>query len=265
MPDSSASASASIRTVALWLSVAQRTVVMSGAGLSKASGIPTYRDGGGLWTDPDKIRFSEVKAYRADPSGFLDFWKQRQAQLAAAEPNPGHHALVELQSLRPNVSLVTQNIDGLLGRAGGRDVYELHGNLLRWRCEACGLTDPKSNEGMCLDCLAPERSVRPDVVMFGETLGPVLPRTEFLAKQSNLFLSVGTSAVVYPAAGLAERAQARGAKIVVINAEPTPLDRLADVTLTGKSEELLPELVQALKAVQAQAQPQTPAQPQRPC
>lgn len=249
MPD----VSASLRTVALWLSVAQRTVVMSGAGLSKASGLPTYRDPDGLWADPQRLRVSDVKAYRSNPRGFLDFWRQRQHEMAAAEPNAGHHALVELQSLRPHVSLVTQNIDGLLGRAGARELFELHGNLMRWRCDSCGIADPKSDDGHCLACLAPERSVRPDVVMFGERLGPALPRAEFAAKQANVFLSVGTSAIVYPAAGLAERAQARGAKVVVINAEPTPLDRLADVVLAGQAETLLPALVQALKAVQAQA------------
>lgn len=118
-----------IEKVSAWLQVAKRIVVLSGAGLSKASGIPTYRDAGGLWTDGNNLKFSDAAAYESDPQGFLAFWATRRAELLRAQPNAAHHALAELQTLRPSTTLVTQNVDGLLARAGATRVLELHGSL----------------------------------------------------------------------------------------------------------------------------------------
>lgn len=228
-------------TVAAWLADADSIVTFSGAGLSKASGIPTYRDAGGLWTQGNNLRFSSAESLRDDPEGFLAFWGTRRAELERAEPNAAHRALAELERRRPGaVRHVTQNVDGLLGRAGCGTVYELHGSLARWRCDACGtgLFAPRET---CPSCGAP---ARPDVVMFGEMLDPrTLAEAELAAKRCAVCLVVGTSAVVQPAAGIVSKAQSRGARIVVVNVERTPFDDEADAVLAGPAEEILPALV----------------------
>ena len=116
---------------------AERIVVMSGAGLSKASGIPTYRDAGGLWTQDGTARFSSIDELDRDPRGFRAFWAQRRKEVASAKPNAGHLALAQLQRLKPASTLITQNIDGLLTKAGVQDLLEIHGSLARDRCTAC--------------------------------------------------------------------------------------------------------------------------------
>jgi NAD-dependent deacetylase len=234
-----------LASVAAWLRSAERIVVFTGAGLSKASGIPTYRDGGGLWTKAGNMRFAYADALAADTQAFLDFWAHRRAELESAQPNPGHLALAQLQQAKPLTTLATQNVDGLLAKAGAREVLELHGNLFRTRCEACGAKDPQADErSRCLACDSPNPSVRPDVVMFGEMLDPgVIARAEFDAKSCDVLLAVGTSAVVYPAAGLIEKAKSRGARVAVINAEPIELAHLADAQAIGASEVLLPRLM----------------------
>jgi NAD-dependent deacetylase len=239
----------SIDRIATWLSVARHIVVLSGAGLSKASGIPTYRDSGGLWTQGSNLRFSDAAAYGADPEGFLNFWAARRAELLQAQPNAAHRALVELQSLRPSTSLVTQNVDGLLTRAGASDVLELHGALDHSFCTNCGARDPaQQHDGHCLVCNFRSRpTVRPAVVMFGEALDPkTLALAEWKCKQADVFISVGTTALVYPAAGLSARAQARGAKLVLINVEETIEDARADAVLRGGAEQVLPALLRAM-------------------
>ncbi|MES2990451.1 MAG: Sir2 family NAD-dependent protein deacetylase [Pseudomonadota bacterium] len=238
----------SMGRVATWLSVARHIVVISGAGLSKASGIPTYRDSGGLWTEGSNLRFSDAAAFVTNPEGFLNFWAARRAELLRAQPNAAHRALVELQNLRPSTSLVTQNVDGLLTRAGASNVLELHGTLDNSFCTNCGARDPAQHEGYCLACnLRSRPTVRPAVVMFGEALDPkTLALAEWKCKQADVFISVGTTALVYPAAGLAERAQARGAKLVLINVEETIEDARADAVLRGGAEQMLPDLLRAM-------------------
>lgn len=232
-------------TVAQWLAQAQRIVSFSGAGLSKASGIPTYRDAGGLWTQGGNLRYSSAEALRDDPEGFAEFWQRRQIELARAEPNAAHVALARLQALRPAVTHITQNVDGLLTRAGCRGVLELHGSLQRYRCDACGAADLTPTR-LCPQCGA---AARPDVVMFGEFLpDTVLAEAERAAKRSEVCLVVGTSAVVYPAAGLVEQAAARGARVVVINVEASAVDGLADRLLRGPAEQLLPALLSQLES-----------------
>ena len=232
-------------SIATWLRSADRIVVFTGAGLSKASGIPTYRDAGGLWTKTGNMRFAYADALAEDTQAFLDFWARRRTELERAKPNPGHHALAALQHAKPLTTLVTQNVDGLLAKAGAVDVLELHGNLFRTFCQACGARNPHADErSRCLACGSSDPSVRPDVVMFGEMLDPaVIARAEFEAKNCDLLMAVGTSAVVYPAAGLIEKAKSRGARVAMINAEPIELAHLADAQVIGASEELLPRLM----------------------
>jgi NAD-dependent deacetylase len=234
-----------VTKVAAMLSAAERIAVLSGAGLSKASGIPTYRDRGGLWTQEGLAKYSSAEELEWNPAGFREFWAARLLELAQAEANAGHIALVELQRRRPEVALITQNVDGLLTKAGAANVLELHGSLLRNRCSDCGavfsaLKVAQNGEGTCTSCGAAR--VRPD-----ELLDASISRdATWAAKLSDVFLLAGTSAVVHPAADLATMAVDCGAKLVIINLEPTPLDELAYVVVRGRTEEVLPSILEAM-------------------
>ena len=237
-----------LTTVAGWLSDADTIVTFSGAGLSKASGIPTYRDAGGLWTQGGNLKFSSAEALAADPEGFRAFWARRCADMDQAEPNAAHRAFAELERRRPDVQHITQNVDGLLGRAGCAVVHELHGSLARWRCDACGRRE-LAPQAPCPSCGA---ATRPDVVMFGEMLPEAtFAAAELAAKRSRVCLVVGTTGIVYPAAGLVAKAQSRGSRIVVINVEPSDLDANADAVLCGPAERIVPELVAAVPPLSA--------------
>jgi NAD-dependent deacetylase len=232
-----------LSTVAGWLARADAIVTFSGAGLSRASGIPPYRDAGGLWKQSGNLRFSSADALADDPAGFRAFWAQRCADMAQAEPNAAHRAFVALERLRPDVRHITQNVDGLLTRAGCAVVHELHGSLARWRCDACGMRA----FAPCDDCPACGRPARPDVVMFGETLDDAtFAAAELAAKRSQLCLVVGTTGIVYPAAGIVAKAASRGARVVVVNVEASDLDANAHAVLRGPAEQLVPALVAAM-------------------
>jgi NAD-dependent deacetylase len=237
--------SASLQHAADLLRNARRIVVFSGAGLSRASGIPTYRDADGLWKSQNALQFSHAEDIERDPSGFTRFWAQRLSVIESAQPNPGHAALAQLQRLRPATRLVTQNVDGLLTLAGGQDVLELHGSLRRWRCDRCGNRSGPWPFHRCLRCGS---HARPDVVMFGEMLNPgVLLDAQVAAQECDLFLVVGSTAIVYPAAELPQAALSHGARLVTLNLEPLPhLDDAASAVLRGASEDLLPKLLAGL-------------------
>lgn len=239
-PDTSLSSSLDAATALL--RDARRIVVFSGAGLSRASGIPTYRDADGLWKSQNALQFSHAEDLQRDPSGFTKFWAQRLSVVESAQPNPGHAALAQLQRLRPATRLVTQNVDGLLTLAGGQDVLELHGSLRRWRCDHCGNRSGPWPFHCCLRCGS---HARPDVVMFGEMLNAgVLLDAQVAAQECDLFLVVGSTTIVYPAAELPQTALAHGAKLVTLNLEPLPhLDDAASAVLRGASEDLLPRLL----------------------
>jgi len=239
-PDTSLSSSLDAATALL--RDARRIVVFSGAGLSRASGIPTYRDADGLWKSQNALQFSHAEDLQRDPSGFTKFWAQRLSVVESAQPNPGHAALAQLQRLRPATRLVTQNVDGLLTLAGGQDVLELHGSLRRWRCDHCGNRSGPWPFHRCLRCGS---HARPDVVMFGEMLNAgVLLDAQVAAQECDLFLVVGSTTIVYPAAELPQTALAHGAKLVTLNLEPLPhLDDAASAVLRGASEDLLPRLL----------------------
>ncbi len=230
------------------LNASRRVVAFSGAGLSRASGIPTYRDADGLWMQQNTIQFSHAEDLARDPAGFTKFWGQRLAVIEEAAPNAGHRALAALQRLRPATRLITQNVDGLLTQAGCMDVLELHGNLRRWRCDRCGNRHGPWPFHRCLRCGG---HARPDVVMFGEMLNPgVLMDAQEASADCDLFLLVGSTAVVYPAADLPVAAMAHGAALITLNMEPIAhLDDRARVVLRGASEVFLPLMVEGLKGV----------------
>ncbi len=212
----------------------RRVVVLSGAGLSKASGIPTFRDADGLWEGHAITEVATPEAWAADPARVRRFYDQRRIAVAAALPNDGHFALARLQHALgvKRCTLITQNIDGLLQKAGAEHVLEMHGSLFRLRCEASadhptvGIFGAQPPDQRCTRCGA---ALRPDVVWFGE-IPYHLDAIDEAVRRADLFISVGTSGVVYPAAGLVQLARQHGAHTVEINPEPTggPFDETFD-------------------------------------
>lgn len=219
----------------------RRILVFSGAGLSKASGIPTYRDEGGLWTVKGNTRFAHRSGLQNDPKGFEAFWEQRHKELAGAEPNAAHRALAQLQQLRPETLLVTQNIDGLLQRAGCADVVELHGSAWRKRCKGCS----KKGDGLLGRCVRCGGKLRPDVVLFGENLdGVEVQRVLEAATTVDVVLVVGSTLEVYPAAQIPERALNYGAKLILVDPNPPAAwVHAATVCLRQGAEEALPAML----------------------
>jgi NAD-dependent deacetylase len=234
-----------------WLTPADRVAVFSGAGLSKASGLPTYRGPGGLWSNEDVARMSHAETWKKQPEAFKAYWRKTRETFLHTMPNAAHTALAELQKRKPGTALITQNVDGLLQKAGASRVYDIHGSLARERCDDCGHVIPAPAPGTpdvgCDVCKAPAFRMRPDVVLFGEFPDmDVFAEAELAAKRAELVLVVGTSAIVHPAAGLLEKAQFRGARIVEINTEATALTERADAVLRGPAEAVLPVLLRGL-------------------
>lgn len=232
------------------LSAAESVVTLTGAGVSAESGIPTFRGPGGLWRNYSPQDLATPAAFARDPRLVWEWYDWRRGLIAEAQPNPGHLALVELErrvaSGRGSFTLVTQNVDGLHDRAGSRNIAKLHGDIWLVRCVMCGREE--RNEQVPLAALPPRCNcgglLRPGVVWFGEVLPPKDWQRAFAASESaEIFLAIGTSALVYPAAGLVEVAQKAGARVAVINAEPTPLDAAADWIFQGRAGEILPRLL----------------------
>ncbi len=232
------------------LRVARRMAVLTGAGVSAESGIPTFRDAQtGLWARFRPEELATPEAFARDPRLVWEWYEWRRGLVALAQPNPAHHALARMQSLVPGFTLITQNVDGLHTRAGSADVVELHGNIHRSKCFTDGLpvaewAPTDSPPPRCPRCRGP---LRPDVVWFGEPLpAEALARAEAAARHCDAFLAVGTSAAVYPAAQLPITALAAGACVIEVNRDPTPLSAVATFSLPGRAGEILPQLVAAV-------------------
>ena len=227
---------------------ARKIVALTGAGISAESGLATFRDAQtGLWSKFRPEELATAEAFRRNPKLVWDWYALRREQALNAEPNPGHLALVEIEKRAPEFLLVTQNVDGLHGRAGSRRMVELHGNIHRFRCfeKNCPSENFDVEHGRCRSCGG---LLRPDVVWFGEML-PIdaLETAVTAAENCDVFFSIGTSSVVYPAADLWRRAKDNGAIVIEINKDLTPLTPLADYSFLGKAGEILPALVQAAK------------------
>jgi NAD-dependent deacetylase len=226
-----------------------RTVVLTGSGISAESGVPTFREAQiGLWERFDPRELATPEAFERDPGLVWDWYAWRRKLVGQAAPNQGHLALAGMQYVAQNLTLVTQNVDGLHQRAGSRDVIELHGNILRTRCSVEGVEVDEYEESgslpVCPSCGAP---LRPDVVWFGEMLPPAaLDAASEAARGADLFLSVGTSSLVYPAAALPYEALESGATLVEINPGETPLTPHADLVLRGPAGDVLPRLIREL-------------------
>lgn len=234
------------------LSAARHVAVLTGAGISAESGIPTFRDAQtGLWARYDPQELATPWALRQNPGLVWSWYEWRRSLVRKAKPNPGHRALVELEDLVPRFTLITQNVDGLHQAAGSRNVIELHGNIMRTRCADCGrqvdtwASPPQGQAPACPHCRG---ILRPDVVFFGEPLPPeALAKAFEAANHCDVMLVVGTSAVVEPAASLPRYALQAGATVVEVNPHETPLSPLVHYRLAQPAGRVLPALVQALK------------------
>jgi NAD-dependent deacetylase len=225
------------------LRTAGRIAVLTGAGISAESGVPTFRGAGGLWKKFRPEQLATPDSFLRDPKTVWEWYLWRREILGKAEPNAGHRALVTLEERTPRFTLITQNVDGLHDRAGSRRILKVHGDVWVNRCWKCArevavLPDDRPPHCACGGLL------RPGVVWFGEALPPDIWReAEQAASEAEVMLVVGTSAQVYPAAGLVPYAQRNGAAVIEVNLEATPFSDSIDVSLRGASGEILPLIV----------------------
>jgi len=239
------------------LAGASRAVALTGAGVSAESGIPTFRGEGGLWTKYDPIKVASIETFMADPAAYWSVAKERGPAVLAAEPNPGHYALAGLEKAGRLKAVVTQNTDGLHQDAGSGRVIELHGSGRTVQCLDCGTRESRPDVQHRLEFQMPPlcricggRFLKPTVVLFGEPMPEeAVTEARLLAADADVMLVVGSSLAVFPAADIPVIAVRAGAALVIVNAEPTPLDRLAQVVIRGRSGEVLPEI--AYRAINA--------------
>jgi NAD-dependent deacetylase len=225
---------------------ARRVAVLTGAGVSAESGVPTFRGAGGLWGQFRAEDLATPEAFQRNPKLVWEWYDSRRQLIAGCQPNAAHRAIALLERRAPEFLLITQNVDGLHHLAGSVRLVELHGNLWRVRCLDEGRV--AENHEVPLQALPPRCGcgglLRPDVVWFGEALPPEALQEAFdFAESCDVFLVVGTSVVVQPAASLPTIAKRRGAYVVEVNLEPTPLTPLAHESHHGKAAEILPRLL----------------------
>lgn len=235
----------SLEQARTFLQNAKRIAVLTGAGISAESGVPTFRGSGGLWKQFRAEDLATPEAFARDPELVWRWYDWRRGILANVKANAGHSALAELEARSPHFTLITQNVDGLHQQAGSRFVLEVHGSIWKLRCTRCprewlDKSVPLEIPPHC-ECGA---LARPAVVWFGENLNPaVWSAAEAAVKECDVFLVVGTSALVYPAAGLIPLARASGAKIIEVNLESTPMSGWVDGALKGPAGQILPQLI----------------------
>lgn len=228
---------------------AHRVVVLTGAGISAESGIPTFRQAQtGLWAQYDPEELATRTAFQRNPRLVWEWYAWRRQLVQQAAPNPGHQALAQWERLVPDFTLITQNVDGLHQQAGSQHVIELHGNIRRVKCfdhdhPADSWSEAKTPP-CCVQCGS---YLRPDVVWFGESLPAVgLHQAVTAVRNADVFFSIGTSALVQPAASLPLEAKSRRVPIVEINPQPTPLTSAFNFVLAGPAGEVLPAIVQRM-------------------
>ena len=240
-----------VQRAAQLLAAARKGLALTGAGVSAESGIPTFRGDGGLWTKYDPVKVASIAAFMHDPAAYWRVSKERGGVALAARPNAGHFALTALEAAGILGAIVTQNTDGLHQDSGSRRVIEVHGSSRTVQCLDCGTREPRSDVQARLNDEMPPRCrmcggtfLKPTVVLFGEPMPVQAIQEAFaLAREADVMLVVGSSLLVHPAADIPVAAVSSGARLIVVNAEPTPLDRLAEVVIHGRSGEVLPELV----------------------
>ncbi len=230
-----------------WIRESRKIVALTGAGISAESGVPTFRGSGGLWKQFRAHDLATPEAFARDPRLVWEWYDWRRQAIAAVEPNAGHRALVAIEAAAPQFTLVTQNVDGLHQRAGSKNVLRIHGDIWLLRCTRC------RKEWQDLRSALPElppscvcgAMARPGVVWFGEGLpDDIWQQAIEAAENCDLVLVIGTSSVVYPAAGLVPLAKSNGARVVEVNVEATPMSDVADIVLRQPAAEILPQLLQ---------------------
>ena len=239
---------ANMEMVKALLAGGRRIVALTGAGVSAESGVPTFRGTDGVWKSHRAEDLARPDAFEAHPELVWEFYHWRRELVAGCEPNAAHRALAQLEKAAPNFLLITQNVDGLHGVAGSRKVIELHGSLWQVRCTVCTYArEDRMQLPDVPECPVCGHLLRPGVVWFGEPLVP--GSLKLVIEQINgadVFLSIGTSNLVQPAASFSQLAKDHGALTVEINLEPTPNTGLMDFALHGKAGDILPELIAGL-------------------
>jgi len=240
------------------LAKARRVAVLTGAGMSAESGVATFRDAGGLWEKLKPEELANFEAFMSNPEIVQMWYAHRREVLNDVVPNPAHIALAGFEDLFDEFTVITQNVDGLHRRAGSRNIIELHGNILRNYCVACRQPavdhelDRPAPDGVyrCAKCSG---LIRPDVVWFGEMLPEgAIERADSAARTAEVFLSVGTSAVVYPAASIPITARITGAYVAEINVEKSAIGDDLDEVILGPAGVVLPQLLEAVVTRRAQ-------------
>ena len=224
----------------------RRVAALTGAGISAESGVPTFRSPGGFWDNESLLDLATPQGFARDPRRVWAWYDARRRQVTGCAPNAGHLALASFGRNHPDFRLITQNVDGLHAAAGSAGVILLHGDLFRVRCTEEGTS--REDRRVPLPEIPPRCAcgalLRPDVVWFGEVLPEgAMQEATGAARRSKVFLSIGTSALVYPAAALPELAKRHGAYLVEINVEETPLSPLADELILGPAAGVLPDLL----------------------
>lgn len=232
---------------------AKSVVFFTGAGISAESGIATFRGENGLWQKLKPEELANVNAFMKNPDMVWEWYQYRRNIINETKPNPGHYAIAEFEKYFEKVSVVTQNIDNLHKRAGSNIIYELHGNIERNFCVSCNTfynieeLEETQKVPLCTKC---NGLIRPDVVWFGEMLPEgVFEKSEREAYNSDICFVIGTSAVVYPAAYIPHSAKQGGSYVVEINVEPTEISGAVDLSLQGKSGEILPKILDIIKEI----------------
>ncbi len=239
---------AKMQTIKALLSGARSVAVLTGAGVSAESGVPTFRDDGGLWKERRAEELARSEAFFRAPELVWEFYNWRRALVEKCDPNPAHYALAALEKQVPEMLLITQNVDGLHQKAGSENVLELHGSLWRLRCTVCVHEEENLEELPPLPaCPKCGHLLRPGVVWFGEQLpAGILSTALDTVGKVDVMLVVGTSSVVQPAASLAHVAKRAGAVTIEVNLEPTHNTGFMDFALHGKAGEILPELIEGI-------------------
>ncbi len=235
-----------IREVKARLATTRSVTVLTGAGLSADSGVPTFRGTDGLWRNFKAEDLATPEAFARNPNLVWEWYNWRRELLATKHPNPAHYALAEMERRFPQFWLITQNVDGLHRAAGSRKLSEIHGNIWQVRCTRCGAVTENRDVPIAIppSCAGCRGLLRPHIVWFGESLAAEDLEQSFAAlQQCDVLLIIGTSGIVYPAASFGPVAKQAGAFVVEINLDVTPNSSLVDISLQGRAREIVPELL----------------------
>lgn len=228
------------------VAAAESLVILTGAGISADSGVPTFRGADGLWRNFRAEDLATPEAFERDPRLVWEWYNWRRELIATKRPNPAHDAVVEIERRRSQFWLITQNVDGLHRAAGSEKISEIHGNIWKVRCTTCGAIEDNHDVPIAIlpSCGHCRGLLRPHIVWFGEALSTAdLARCAAALQSCDVLLVIGTSGVVYPAAGFASVAKEAGAFVAEINPDPTPQSDLVDISLKGRAKEIVPLLL----------------------